>query len=318
MTRDTVAGACQITAGEKSAFGKRVEGGHQPSEIVVDSVFLAQPLDLFGVFRISRAMARRHLDGKIRNRRDHAKGVLEVLCVGVAEDAGLEHGRHGPITRDELGRLLVAYARNPRQAVRGVTAQDCVVRVGAARYGVAPRDLGLVDLHHAALLRVEDDDVAVANEAEQVAVTTGDLDGRLHLGGERRNDVLRLIALESHDIDPDRFQRLHDDRHLRDQGRWDRLRGPVLFVAGDQIDAPGGPPVLVGCERSAARLTVSDVARQGVEGASQRVDEGAVRPARGLRERVERTEKRAGSVDLKPRWRGMSRTATWSTTQSEW
>src|SRR5438067_7757907 len=203
MTRDTVARQSQITAREKSGFGKGrklVEGSHEPVQVVGDPIPLADLLDDLRLRRIPGSAPLRHLDLQVAHGWHDLERLFEVRSVVAFEDARFEHLAYGSITLDQLGRCSVADARDPGQAVRRIAPEDCEVGVGAAWNAVAPRHLGLVDLDRAPLLRIQHDDLAAAYLAEQVAVTARDLDRRLYLRGQSGDDVLGLISRQADDV----------------------------------------------------------------------------------------------------------------------
>ncbi len=141
---------------------------------------------------------------------------------------------------DPLRGGLLTDAGDAREVVRRVTAQRREVGVLAGREAVLLGDLLRREARQLrdALGRVEHGDV-VGDQLEGVAVTGDDQDleaGRLRLGGERRDDIVRLIAVhgEAH--------RVHRVEHLADQLdlalELVRRLGAVRLVVGELLGAP--------------------------------------------------------------------------------
>ena len=127
----------------------------------------------------------------VGDRRDDRRGDIEVVSGGfqllprargesaVALVDGLADRLDGTERPDQRGRRLVSHARDPGQAVAGVTAQRRVVGVGAPGDLVPGRDRGLVhDVQLGQAARGVDDPhrLGVVDQLEQVAVAGDDLD----------------------------------------------------------------------------------------------------------------------------------------------
>src|SRR5207253_10482278 len=122
MTRDTVAGLCQISGSEESRLCKgwqRVERFDQPLEVVGDPVLGPKLLDLLLMLWIVVAAPARHLDRQVADRGHHLHRLLEVVGVGAAKYAGLEHRRHRSVAAHELGEIGRASCRERVEAAVG-------------------------------------------------------------------------------------------------------------------------------------------------------------------------------------------------------
>ena len=143
---------------------------------------------------------------------------------------------------EQLGRRLLPHAGHPRQVVRGVAAQRGQEDVLGGRHAGALDDPGLVVervVAHPALV-VEHPDMRVLNELEAVAVA-GDHDdvapAVTGLGGQCRQDVIRLEARCADDGDGQSLHDLADHLELRRQ--LVRRLGPPGLVVRDHLVAEG-------------------------------------------------------------------------------
>src|SRR5436853_7884336 len=94
MTRDTVAGLCQISGSEESRLCKgwqRVERFDQALKVVGDPVRGPKLLDLLRMLWIVVAAPARHLDRQVAHRGHHCHTLLERVVVGAARYVALEH-----------------------------------------------------------------------------------------------------------------------------------------------------------------------------------------------------------------------------------
>jgi hypothetical protein len=188
----------------------------------------------------------------------HAGQVRAQRLAGLAldlVDALDQRGQRAELA-DPLGRGLLADARHARQVVAGVAAQGGEVRILRRGQPVAGLDLlrGEPDqLGHAAA-RVEHGDV-LADQLDRVAVAGGDEHVHVlleRLGGERRDDVVGLVALDPEPRDPQRVEHLLDEadltaevaRRLRPAGLVFRVGLVAERLAGDVENAT---PMWVGC-----------------------------------------------------------------------
>ena len=219
-------------------------------------------------------------------------GPLGTLDGGVARVDRRPERLERPVGRDELGRRLLADARDSRQPIARVTPEDGHVRVGrAVRDAVLVEEERLVDdvrVAHAAARRVEDADVVgVVHELEEVAVPGDDVDRepapvQRHEGAD---DVVGLVPVDADPGDAERSECVDDDRHLHGQGvrhlllhdPVDRAGDAVGLVRRDRLDAEGGPPVVVPAGREMGRARALDERGDHVEQAPDGVGRDAAR-----------------------------------------
>jgi hypothetical protein len=129
----------------------------------------------------------------------------------------LDHGFHRAVLRDQLAGGLVADPGDPRDVVRGVALEADEVGDLLRRDPVARLDaLGRVDLWILDAARRHHQADVLGHELEGVAVCRDDtrLDpGLVGLGGERRDHVVRLPALE---LEVPIAERFHDRPEVRE------------------------------------------------------------------------------------------------------
>src|SRR6266568_2563132 len=102
----------------------------EPLEVVADAVLLGHQLDHLWLVRIPLSTPARYLDLQVAHRRDNLQRLAQVVgMLWVTDHAGLEHLLDRAIAGHHLRGRLVADSGKARQAVRGVTPEDRVVRV---------------------------------------------------------------------------------------------------------------------------------------------------------------------------------------------
>ena len=186
----------------------------------------------------------------------------------------------GPELADPLLRRLLPHPRDAREVVARVAPQRREVGVLLGRERVALHDLlGRVahEVGHA-LARVEHRDVG-ADQLERVAVARTDrhAHARGHgLRGERRDDVVGLVALDREHRDREHPQDVLDEVDLAAElvGR----RGPVGLVGRERL-GPEGLPRDVERHRDVRRLLVAqqvdEHGREAVDGVRRLARRGA-------------------------------------------
>ena len=218
---------------------------------------------------------------------------------------GLADRLDRPERPDQRGRRLVPHARDPGQAVAGVTAQRRVVGVGAPGDLVPGRDRGLVhdvQLDQAAHGVDHPHRPGVVHQLEQVAVPRDDLDRAGRVCGERADHVVRLVTGRPGQRHPGGGEDLLDDRHLRGERRRDLFlltvgTGPVRLVGRQRRHPEGRPPVRVQAGHEPVRVPGPDQPGDHVEQPPDGVHRGAVGRGHGLRHAIERAEVQRGGVE---------------------
>ncbi len=133
-----------------------------------------------------------------------------------------EHAVEAAIRRDQLRRSLLADTRHSREVVGRIAPQRGVLRVLRRRDACAVEDARLVVEHvvgHTPPV-VQHRDVWVLDELVRVPVAGDDDDVETEVtaaGGERRDEVVGLVASEVHDLDAEGVDDLTHQPHLLPQ-----------------------------------------------------------------------------------------------------